>query len=68
MNKYWIRIIFLLALLLSGQAFAQNEWQDLSTDQQKQLKLYAQNWNDIPAARRQRILEGLAHWQEMTPE
>jgi hypothetical protein len=68
------RILPIVLLLLPGWlpalAIAAPDWDQLAPDQQRilgELKL-AERWDDLPDARRERLLKGLSHWQKMTPE
>jgi hypothetical protein len=65
-------IVLLLLLTLSGlphvvraQGIA---WDDLSAEQQQLLAPLEDNWDGLPDARRQNILNGVRRWQSLTPE
>ncbi len=67
-----LSVLLTLSLLASGALAQTNSsgipWDQLSPQEQRTLKRFADRWDDFPAARQERLRRGANRWSQMNPE
>ena len=61
----YLALIFLTLFIHCGFADELN-WENLNASQQAQLAKFQSRWDEIPLARREKIVKGLSQWQQMS--